>query len=142
MSNPKKKSFDEFSNHYSHLAQIEAKRQPQPFESLKSLMSDSYHFVIKYINHLSKVDQDMARLYYIDGLSQNQICALFGIVQAAVSRRLKIITKRIKFLIKMPSLNPIQVRQDIMTIFDPSLVEFAYHFYCGTCRTSRHPRSV
>ena len=36
---------------------------------------------------------------------------------------------RIKFIIKMPTLNPLQVREDFAKIFPPELHEFAYLFY-------------
>lgn len=98
-------------------------------ETLKSLLTNLYPFIARYLPQLSRVDQEIADLYYIHGLSQNQICSLLEITQAAVSRRLKIILNRIKFLIKMPSLNPVRVRNELLMILPPHLIEYAVIFY-------------
>lgn len=78
---------------------------------------------------LPQIDYCIARMYYLEKLSQNQISILLGITQAAVSRRLKYILIRIRFILRMPSLNPIQVRDDFNVLFPEELFEFAYFFY-------------
>lgn len=95
----------------------------------KVLIVDSYEFIYKYLKLLPPLDQTISRLYYKENLSQDQISDLLGISQAAVSRRLKFTIDRIKFLIKMPTLNPLQVRKDFEIIFPESLRETAFYFY-------------
>lgn len=100
-----------------------------PKQHLKNVVRNSYDFISKYLSFLPTIDQDIARLYYVDGLSQDQIKNLFGVCQAAVSRRVKYIFIRLKFLLRAPSLNPVQVREELRFLFDDSLFEFAYMFY-------------
>ena len=98
-------------------------------QHFKELVRNSYSFILKFLSFLPPIDQDIARLYYVDGLSQDQIRRLYQISQAAVSRRLKFVFIRIQFLLKMPSLNPVQVREDLRFLFGDNLFEFAYFFY-------------
>lgn len=100
-----------------------------PKQHVKNIIKNSFEFISKYLSFLPPIDQDIARLYYLDGLSQDQIKKLFGVCQAAISRRLKYIFIRIKFLLRAPSLNPIQVREELRVLLDDSLFEFAYMFY-------------
>ena len=95
----------------------------------RDIVEESYPFVVKFLSYLPKIDYKISKLYYIDKLSQDQISFLYGISQAAVSRRLKFIVERLKFLFKMPSLNPIQVREDFIKLFPENLVQFAFFFY-------------
>ena len=121
-------SFEENSDHVSYLHNISSVRQEEAI-SVRDTISDNYAYFYRFLEHLPKIDQEMARFYYIDKLSQTQIANLFGICQAAVSYRLKFILSRIKFIIKMPTLNPLQVREDFKKIFPQDLYEFAYMFY-------------
>ena len=114
---------DIFSNQNQSLADLSSKT------SLRELFQQSQSFIVRYMLMLPPVDYTIAKLYYIDSLSQDQISQLFGITQAGVSRRLKFITARLKFLFKMPSLDPIQVREDFLQIFPYDLFELAYYFY-------------
>lgn len=119
-------SFDEFSDRFSY---IQSEVTDGEAFSIRDIISDSYEYFLKFLEHLPKIDQETARLYYIDRLSQTQIANMLGVCQAAVSYRLKCIMGRIKFIIKMPTLNPLQVREDFAKIFPPELHEFAYLFY-------------
>ena len=121
-------SFDENSDHVSYLYNLSSARQDEAI-SVRETISDNYQYFHRFLEHLPRIDQEMARFYYIDRLSQTQIASLFGICQAAVSYRLKFILSRIKFIIKMPTLNPLQVREDFLKIFPSDLYEFAYLFY-------------
>jgi len=120
-------SFDESPDLFSLLSVNTVTPKTKRF--FKSLVKDSYEFFSKYLVFLPQIDQDIARFYYIDGLSQDQISTLYNISQAAISRRLKYIIERIKFLVKAPSLDPIQIREDLQFLFPPELFEFAYLFY-------------
>lgn len=97
--------------------------------NLKGLVKDSYNFIVRYLSLLPLIDRNLAKYYYIDGLSQEQIKIMFNISQSAVSRRLRYVLNRINFLLRAPSLNPIQVREDLRFLFPEDLFEFAYFYY-------------
>lgn len=97
--------------------------------NLKGLVKDSYNFIVRYLFLLPLIDRNLAKYYYIDGLSQEQIKVMFNISQSAVSRRLRYVLNRINFLLRAPSLNPIQVREDLKILFPEDLFEFAYFYY-------------
>lgn len=102
---------------------------PKSKNTFRDLIYESYGYIIRYLSLLPRMDQEISKFYYIHGMSQEQIAQLFEISQAAVSRRLKYTTSKIKFLLKMPSLNPLQVRKDFTSLFPDTLFEFAYFFY-------------
>lgn len=119
-------SYEEHSDFVSilhHSSQIGA------HSNFRELMKASRSFIVRYFQLLPTVDCDIARLYYLDEMSQEQISRMFDITQAAVSRRLKFIKERLKFLMKMPHLNPIVVREELKELFPEPLFEFAYFFY-------------
>ena len=120
-------SFDESPDFFSKVCEDHVEKNSR--ENFKNLIRDSFSFIVRYFYFLPSIDQDIARLYYLDGMSQDQISKLLEISQAAVSRRLKYIIYRIKFLLRMPDLNPIQVRGDLDQLFPKELFEFAYFFY-------------
>jgi predicted DNA-binding protein YlxM (UPF0122 family) len=97
--------------------------------NLKELFRDSFIFIIKYLTLLPTIDYDIALFYFIEDLSQEQIRDILNISQSAISTRLKYIKYRINFLLKIPSLNPLQVREDFKILFPDSLFEFAYFYY-------------
>lgn len=120
-------SFDEYPELFSYIAH----KLPQGHNrrTMRDLVQDAREYVEKYFSLLPPVDQQISHLYYIEQLSQDQISKLFGITQAAVSRRLKFIEGRLRFLLKQPTQNPTQVSEDFTTIFPADLVEFAFFFY-------------
>jgi predicted DNA-binding protein YlxM (UPF0122 family) len=127
MSNRAEVSYDESPDFFSGVA---SKATPLKDRGvLKNLVRDSYKFIIRYLSLLPPIDRALAKYYYVDGLSQEQIRDIFNISQSAVSRRLRYILNRINFLLRAPSLNPIQVREDLEFLFTEELFEFAYFYY-------------
>lgn len=120
-------SFSDKPDFFSLLAKHTSIENPK--QHVKNVVKNSFEFVSKYLSFLPPIDQDIAKFYYVDGMSQDQIKKLFGVCQAAISRRVKFIFVRIKFLLRAPSLNPIQVREELRELFDDTLFEFAYMFY-------------
>jgi predicted XRE-type DNA-binding protein len=98
-------------------------------QDMRDHIQEAPAFIIRYFQMLPLIDATIARLYYLEKLSQDQISDLLDITQAAVSRRLKFIMVRVKFLLKMPTLNPMQVRNDFEYLFPEELFEFAFFFY-------------
>jgi hypothetical protein len=121
-------SFDSKSEFFSLITKNSSSAQ-NPKQHVKNVVKSSFEFISRYLSFLPPVDQDIARLYYVEGLAQDQIKKLFGVCQAAISRRIKFIFVRIKFLLRAPSLNPVQVREDLRSLFGDDLFEFAYLFY-------------
>jgi hypothetical protein len=121
------KSFEAHPDLYSYIQQrIQA---PKTRNVFKSLIRDSFDFISRYFLILPRFDYWIAKLYYIDGLTQIQIGKLLGISQVAVSRRLKYILIRLKFILKTPSWDPIQVREEFKILFPEKLFETAYYLY-------------
>jgi hypothetical protein len=121
-------SYDEYPELFSLIS-----RRTNDFnqgrQSIRDLIGESQTFILRYFTMLPQIDFTIAKLYYIERLSQDQISDILGITQAAVSRRLKFVLIRVKFLLKMPTLSPIQVRTDFEMLFPEELHEFAYFFY-------------
>lgn len=120
-------SYDESPDFFSNISKTIVPLRDR--STLKSLIKDSFNFIVRYLSLLSSIDRDLARYYYIEGLSQKQIKKMFGISQSAVSRRLRYVLNRINFLLRAPSLNPIQVREDLEFLLDEELFEFGYFYY-------------
>lgn len=118
-------SFDEYENYYSFVGSSTQEDQL----TQKELIQTSYDFLAEYIKYLSPIDRDIANFYYRDKISQESIAQLYNICQAAVSRRIKFILYRLKFLIKMPTQNPAQVREEFKVLFPKELFEYAFTFY-------------
>lgn len=125
--NKKRVSFDEFPELYSLLTRDSKELGHR--SQLGDMMKSGFGLIRRYLAMLPPVDFEIARFYYLQDMSQEQVSKLLGISQAAVSRRLKFILRRLKFLIKMPSKNPLQVREDFTVLFEDSLFEPAYYFY-------------
>lgn len=120
-------SYDESPDFFSNISKTVVPLRDR--STIKSLIKDSFNFIVRYLSLLSSIDRDLARYYYIEGLSQKQIKKMFGISQSAVSRRLRYVLNRINFLLRAPSLNPIQVREDLEFLLDEELFEFGYFYY-------------
>jgi hypothetical protein len=125
-------SYLSFEEHQDFFSGIKNKNLYSPLKNknnLKDLFRESYTFIVKFLNLLPSIDCDIAKFYFIEGLSQEQIRDILGISQSAISTRLKYIKSRINFLLRVPSLNPIQVREDFKFLFPDSLFEVAYFYY-------------
>jgi hypothetical protein len=122
-----KESFHKYPDIYSFLRRDDNFVKSRSY--FKNLIRDSYDFIIKYFLILPRFDYWVAKLYYVDGLTQAQIGDIMDLSQVAVSRRLKFIILRLKFFLKIPTLDPLQVRKDFLLLFPEELFEFAYYFY-------------
>ena len=106
-----------------------------PKSNFKDLVRGSYEYISKYFSLLTMVDQRIAYLYFIERLKQEQIGNLLGVSQAAISNRLFYIKHKLRFYLKQPSLNPIEVREDFELIFPEDLREGAFYFYWETTQS-------
>lgn len=102
---------------------------PRVKNDLRDMIKGSFLYIIRYFAMLSPIDYDIARFYYIEDLSQEQISKLVGISQVSISRRVRFVFNRVKYMLRKPTLNPIQVRDDLKEILPNNLFEFAYCFY-------------
>lgn len=123
-----KESFDNCQHFYGDTKQV-TQTSGSVKNNLRDLIRNSQSFILKYFKMLSVFDYQVCRMYFIDGMCQDQISKTHNITQAAISRRLRFSIHRVKFLIKMPNLNPISVRNDFRILFPEELFEIAYFFY-------------
>lgn len=100
------------------------------------LFRDNFSAIYKQFLWLPRVDQDYYRLYYLQGFSQRHIKNFLDISQSAVGRRLASIQDKLKSLLRQPSMNPIQVREDLQALLGDSLWETAF-FYYWECNQNR-----
>lgn len=77
---------------------------------------------------LPKVDQDYYRLYYLQGFSQRHIKTILDISLSAVGRRVHSVQAKLRFLLLMPSLDPILVKEDLQALIG-ELWETAVFYY-------------
>lgn len=96
---------------------------------LRELSRECEEYLVSYFAKLPPIDQASATFYYVHGLSQDQIAHLIHVTQAAVSRRLKYVMKRLRSLLAMPSQSPIEVAESLAELFPPDMFEFAFFFY-------------
>lgn len=124
-------SFDEHPELFSLIAHKSAQGRngADPRRSLRELSQEAEDYILGFLAKLPPMDYEVARHYYIMGMSQDQIAGLTGVTQAAVSRRLKFVKKRLRSLLVMPSNVPADVRSDLEDLFPPDHVEFAFFFY-------------
>ena len=100
------------------------------------LFKNNLQTIYKPFLWLPLVDQHYYRLYYMQGFSQRHIKTLLDISQSAVGRRLISVQDKLKFLIRMPSLDPIQVKSDLYELLGDELWETAL-FYYWECNQTR-----
>jgi hypothetical protein len=101
-------------------------------ESLKDLISEAPDYLDPFLAFLpNDLDRETARLYWGLSLSQAQIADILHVTQSGISSRLVRLEKRIRVLIQIPSLCPLQVRDDLRRLFpeDEDLFEVAFHVY-------------
>lgn len=102
---------------------------PEASDTFKNLVKDAYPYISKYVNLLPVTDKKIAKLYYLHGLKQSQIGELLGVTQVAICKRLNYIVTRLKFLLKTPLSNPMEVRETLKKLFGDEHFESAYYFY-------------
>ena len=104
----------------------------QPEE--ESPASPTWDRMEPWLHRLPAREQDFVRLYYKDGLRQEQISAMFGCTQAGVSYRLAKARKRLQFLQVCPALTKDDF--DLALLWeDPVNVELAFRCYFTTCQS-------
>ncbi|MFL5283473.1 MAG: hypothetical protein ACJ8AW_21380 [Rhodopila sp.] len=81
------------------------------------------------LSWLTDVDQAICRLYFLEELTQEGISSLLHIGQPEVSGRLHSCIKLLPFLLKRPTRNPIELRNDFSELLPCRLVESAHALY-------------
>ena len=121
-------SFDDSADYFSSIpVNYEVLGGKQTY--LKDLITSSRNMAMRLFRQLSFIDYEIIRLYYFEGLTQQQISSLLDVTQGAVSKRLANVFKRLKLLLKMPKTSPVEVREDFRKLFDDDLFDIAYFFY-------------
>lgn len=110
----------------SHNSGVDYRSSKSKFNQM---VSEGYSVLMQYQHFLSPLDQDLLRMYYVYGMGQQNIASVMGWVQAAVSRRVNSVFDRVRFLIRRPTNNAIQAREELAAIFPEEMFEYAYFFY-------------
>jgi hypothetical protein len=85
--------------------------------------------MLSAIGWLPAVDYEICRFYFVQQVAQKGVSILLGIGQSEVSSRLHSCVKLLPFLLKRPTRNPIELRNDLLELLPPHLMEIAYHLY-------------
>jgi DNA-directed RNA polymerase specialized sigma subunit len=107
-------------------------------ESIQTLAKESPDLVMKYIMMLqSGLDQCIARMYWVERLTQDQISLLIHMTQVAIWKRLNSILRKLRFIIQAANIDdPIQVKSDLESLLegeDGENIEIAYlQFFEGS----------
>lgn len=81
-------------------------------------------------------EADFVDLYYFRQKRQTDIAAIFGVSQPTVCYRLQRAAERIRFLLKLPSFDPVGARPIIESVLDdPTDVEILFRMYETTCQS-------
>lgn len=88
--------------------------------------------VERFLHRVPPVEADYMRLR-LDGLTQFQIAAIFGVTQAAVSYRLRTLAKRLRWLATVPELDPSRFQADLAWVMPNRHIAVMRALYeCGS----------
>jgi DNA-directed RNA polymerase specialized sigma24 family protein len=87
------------------------------------------------LDRIPEREADLIYLYYIQKKRQADIAEIFGVTQAAISYRLDRGLKRIKFLLRIPSVTEEDLRRDLPEIFKPIDVDILIGMWQTTCQS-------
>ena len=103
---------------------------PQPhLQRAREAAKEDRARMLSALSWLPAVDCEICDLYLLQEVSQKGISILVGIRQSEVSSRLRTCVKLLPFLWKRPTTNPITLRDDLLELLPPHLMEIAYHLY-------------
>lgn len=128
-------SFDRNPDFYSGQAKLSGEQGSAPslHEMLEDASDEDRNSFIYAWNRLTSVlpmiDQEILKLYDLQGLTQEQIAGFMGISPSAISLRIKASKLIMKRLLERPSNNPVEVRTDLKKMLPERLVEAAFFFY-------------
>ena len=80
----------------------------------------------------SLLDRMIAKLYWINQMTQEQIADILQMTQCAVFKRIRSLSKKLKFLILQPTQDPIQIRSDLQILLlgeNEETIEVSYLWY-------------
>lgn len=81
-------------------------------------------------------EADFVDLYYFRQKRQTDIAEIFGVSQPTVCYRLQRAAERIRFLLKLPTFDPVGSRPVIESVLaDPTDVEILFRMYETTCQS-------
>jgi hypothetical protein len=98
-------------------------------QRVRDLAQQHPEMALSLFGWLPAVDYEICRLYFVEGLTQEGVSCLVGIGQPEVSGRLHACIKLLPFLLKRPTGNPIELRNDLLELLPRHLVEVAHSLY-------------
>jgi DNA-directed RNA polymerase specialized sigma24 family protein len=97
--------------------------------------------VRKLLDHLPVIEADFIDLYFFRHVRQTDIATIFGVSQPTVCYRLQRAIQRIKYLLEIPKLDPVDIRTNLRGFFsDPMDVEVMVLMYETTCQSETAKR--
>lgn len=97
--------------------------------------------VRKMLDHLPPVEADFLDLYFFKHVKQTDIATIFGVSQPTVCYRLYRAIDRIKFLLILPKVDTVQMREDLSKFMsDPMDVDIMMFMYDTTCQSESAKR--
>jgi hypothetical protein len=98
--------------------------------------SDDYETrIMPLLDRIPDREADLIYLYYVRKKRQADIAAIFDVTQAAISYRLDRGIQRIKFLLKIPTVTEAELREDLISIFDPIDIDILVGMWQTTCQS-------
>jgi hypothetical protein len=98
-------------------------------QRVRDLAQQHPEMALSLFGWLPAVDYEICRLYFVEGLTQEGVSSIIGIGQPEVSGRLHSCIKLLPFLLKRPTGNPIELRNDLLELLPRRLVEPAHVLY-------------
>lgn len=82
---------EDFNEEYVHEFAVEDKRSDDDDEPMSSI--DRLHIAI---SHLKPAQKELVKAIYFDGMTQEEYAEKLGVSQVSVSKRLKVVKKKLK----------------------------------------------
>ncbi len=97
--------------------------------------------VREILERIPPIEADFVDLYFFQHIKQTDIAAIFGVSQPTVCYRLQRAIQRVKYLLEVPKLDLMVLRQDLREFFtDPLDIDIMVYMYETTCQSESAKR--
>jgi len=98
-------------------------------------IQDSLEEIIPLLDRLPPREADILKLFFFDKKKQVELAKIFKVTQAAICYRINRAIQRIRFLIEIPDVEPQEMKQDLLKIFNKQGVTILLLMYKTTCQS-------
>jgi hypothetical protein len=110
-----------------------------PYEDIEYRSEDSVQSsldkIMPLLDCLPPREADILKLFYMQGKKQVELAKMFRVTQAAICYRINRGIQRLKFLLEMPDVEPGEMKQDLLELFDEQDVRILLLMYKYTCQS-------